>query len=191
MHQRPVAGFQTCCIADFQIGRASLFRAPWNGARPAGLETRDTADSEVCATMRVRKIRVIRSHQSSSQSNNPFSPESEPRELPNAAAQITNHESQRVNRKFSGSRTRRCNHVPHRCSWLGRFRPHPLPRRWRTSCPACWSRNADISFRASWKSARGFRYRGRICHNEIRRSAWMNHSRTGGKKQSKCLKSPA
>jgi hypothetical protein len=33
------AGFQTCCIADFQVGLAAL--------RPAGLETRDTADLEV------------------------------------------------------------------------------------------------------------------------------------------------
>jgi hypothetical protein len=39
------AGFQTCCIADFQIGGASEHRAL------AGLETRDTADSEVCATL--------------------------------------------------------------------------------------------------------------------------------------------
>ena len=37
------AGFQTCCIADFQVGSAVL--------RPAGLETRDTADLEVCATL--------------------------------------------------------------------------------------------------------------------------------------------
>jgi hypothetical protein len=37
------AGFQTCCIADFQVGLAAL--------RPAGLETRDTADLEVCATL--------------------------------------------------------------------------------------------------------------------------------------------
>src|ERR1700733_5174147 len=36
------AGFQTCCVADFQVGTATL--------RPAGLETRDTADLEVCAT---------------------------------------------------------------------------------------------------------------------------------------------
>jgi hypothetical protein len=35
------AGFQTCCIADFQVGSAAL--------RPAGLETRDTADLEVNA----------------------------------------------------------------------------------------------------------------------------------------------
>jgi hypothetical protein len=39
------AGFQTCCVADFQVGRA------WNIARLAGLETRDTADLEVCATV--------------------------------------------------------------------------------------------------------------------------------------------
>ena len=37
------AGFQTCCIADFQVGYAAL--------RPAGLETRGTADLEVCATL--------------------------------------------------------------------------------------------------------------------------------------------
>ncbi len=37
-------GFQTCCIADFQIGRALK---KWE--RPAGLETRDTADLEVNA----------------------------------------------------------------------------------------------------------------------------------------------
>src|SRR5439155_1548859 len=43
--QRPgVAGFQTCCIADFQIGGAC------DTARFAGLETHDTADLEVCAT---------------------------------------------------------------------------------------------------------------------------------------------
>jgi hypothetical protein len=38
------AGFQTCCAADFQVGLTDL--------RPAGLETRDTADLEVCATHR-------------------------------------------------------------------------------------------------------------------------------------------
>jgi DNA polymerase III alpha subunit len=38
------AGFQTCCIADFQIGRPSA------NLQPAGLETCDTADLEVCAT---------------------------------------------------------------------------------------------------------------------------------------------
>ena len=37
------AGFQTCRIADFQVGSAAL--------RPAGLETRGTADLEVCATL--------------------------------------------------------------------------------------------------------------------------------------------
>jgi hypothetical protein len=37
------AGFQTCCVADFQVGIADL--------PPAGLETRDTADLEVCATL--------------------------------------------------------------------------------------------------------------------------------------------
>src|SRR5437016_11162174 len=38
------AGFQTCRVADFQIGGRV------NGVRSAGLETRDTADLEVCAT---------------------------------------------------------------------------------------------------------------------------------------------
>ena len=38
------AGFQTCCIADFQVGGAVEL------VRRAGLETRDTADLEVCAT---------------------------------------------------------------------------------------------------------------------------------------------
>jgi hypothetical protein len=37
------AGFQTCRMADFQVGSAAL--------RPAGLETRGTADLEVCATL--------------------------------------------------------------------------------------------------------------------------------------------
>ena len=38
------AGFQTCRIADFQIGKTH------NVVRPAGLKTCDTADLEVCAT---------------------------------------------------------------------------------------------------------------------------------------------
>jgi hypothetical protein len=46
------AGFQTCCIADFQIGWAWKCRAAWIGGRPAGLETRDTADWDVCGTGR-------------------------------------------------------------------------------------------------------------------------------------------
>jgi hypothetical protein len=40
---RRSAGFPTCCIADFQIGSASKRRGV------PGLETRDTADLEVCA----------------------------------------------------------------------------------------------------------------------------------------------
>ena len=36
------AGFQTYCAANFQAGMTTL--------APAGLETRDTADLEVCAT---------------------------------------------------------------------------------------------------------------------------------------------
>jgi hypothetical protein len=39
------AGFQTCCIADFQVGKALGIR------EFTGLETRDTADLEVCATV--------------------------------------------------------------------------------------------------------------------------------------------
>jgi len=39
------AGFQTCCIADFQVGRVL------ENARPTGLETRDSADLEVCAAV--------------------------------------------------------------------------------------------------------------------------------------------
>jgi hypothetical protein len=38
------AGFQTCCIADFQIGWA------FDVVRRAGLETGDTADLEVGAS---------------------------------------------------------------------------------------------------------------------------------------------
>ena len=37
------AGFQTCCIAGFQAGSPALWLA--------GLEIRDTADLEVCATL--------------------------------------------------------------------------------------------------------------------------------------------
>ena len=44
------AGFQTCCIADFPICRPRKNPALGIVQRPAGLETRDTADSEVCAT---------------------------------------------------------------------------------------------------------------------------------------------
>ena len=36
-------GFQTCCIAGFQAGSPALW--------PVGLETRDTADLEVCAAL--------------------------------------------------------------------------------------------------------------------------------------------
>jgi hypothetical protein len=47
------AGFQTCCIADFQVGRALEV------VRPAGLETRDTADLEVGATVAVSNCAPI------------------------------------------------------------------------------------------------------------------------------------
>ena len=45
------AGFQTCCVADFQIGEVGGDEAQWLGGRHAGLETRDTADLEVRATL--------------------------------------------------------------------------------------------------------------------------------------------
>ena len=45
------AGFQTCRIADFQVGK-TLKSTPF-----AGLETRDTADLEVCATRVSVKMR--------------------------------------------------------------------------------------------------------------------------------------
>jgi len=47
VRERPLvrsAGFPTCCIADFLIGKLS------DVAGSAGLETRDTAELEVCAT---------------------------------------------------------------------------------------------------------------------------------------------
>ena len=59
-HRPRSAGFQTCCIADFQIGSAAGFRARAISQASrvvgpsAGLETRDTADLEVCATGAVR-----------------------------------------------------------------------------------------------------------------------------------------
>ena len=48
--QNRSAGFQTCCIADFQIGCAL------DVLRRAGLETGDTAGSEACATVPFRLI---------------------------------------------------------------------------------------------------------------------------------------
>jgi hypothetical protein len=47
------AGFQTCCIADFQIGQ------PYDVVPLAGLETCDTADLEVCATICARRPRHL------------------------------------------------------------------------------------------------------------------------------------
>jgi hypothetical protein len=50
---RRSAGCQTCCIADFQIGGGWRFQDAGGFVQRAGLETRDTADSEVsevCAT---------------------------------------------------------------------------------------------------------------------------------------------
>src|SRR3989337_817293 len=51
---RRSAGFQTCCIADFPIGVRR--EVAW----PAGLDTRDTADLEVCATPRQRVCTKLR-----------------------------------------------------------------------------------------------------------------------------------
>jgi len=47
------AGFPTCRIADFQVGKA--LEITWL----AGLETRDTADLEVRATVVVAKMRGL------------------------------------------------------------------------------------------------------------------------------------
>ena len=47
------AGFQTCRVADFQVGGALVV------VRPAGLETRDTADWEVCATLVAASPRCV------------------------------------------------------------------------------------------------------------------------------------
>ena len=44
------AGFQTCRIADFQIGNAPKLQRHLNYSRFADLEIRDTADLEVGAT---------------------------------------------------------------------------------------------------------------------------------------------
>ena len=48
-HPLRSAGFQTCCVADFLVGPVL------NGAQAAGLETRDTAGLETCATSRDAK----------------------------------------------------------------------------------------------------------------------------------------
>jgi hypothetical protein len=48
------AGFQTCCIADFQVGNALRI------TQFAGLETRDTEDLEACATVAVTRCAPVR-----------------------------------------------------------------------------------------------------------------------------------
>jgi len=48
--REPYRRFPTGCIADFQIGRPSKGRRHQLAVQPAGWETRDTADLEVCAT---------------------------------------------------------------------------------------------------------------------------------------------
>ena len=86
--------------------------------------------------------------------------------------------SQRENyrrQKLNGTRSHRRNHRHRAASSPGRFHPHPPPRRWKISCPVCWSRNGDTSFPASWRSGRGLRCRVRTVRNEIRRSAWRNN----------------
>src|SRR5262249_42876680 len=46
------ADLRVCCIADFPVGGAAAAAgASFWIERPAGLETCDTADSEVCATL--------------------------------------------------------------------------------------------------------------------------------------------
>ena len=49
---RGSAGFQTCRIADFQIGKRQYPAGLGLGRQAAGLETRDTAALEGCATLR-------------------------------------------------------------------------------------------------------------------------------------------
>jgi hypothetical protein len=58
------AGFQTGCIADFQIRMPSAKPTRSELPRPAGLETRDTADLEVCGTgaCRARPCEDCRGH---------------------------------------------------------------------------------------------------------------------------------
>ena len=61
------AGFQTCCVAGFQAGSTPLLQA--------GLETRDTADLEVCATLNryaVADRRCIRERGHPWNSRNPW-----------------------------------------------------------------------------------------------------------------------
>jgi hypothetical protein len=53
------AAFQSCCVADFQIGIASNFRARFAGRGLAGLETCDTAGSEACATFTAATLRNL------------------------------------------------------------------------------------------------------------------------------------
>jgi hypothetical protein len=51
------AGFPTCGIADFPIGRPFRSRARPVSGQSAGWETRDTADWEVCGTPAVVRRR--------------------------------------------------------------------------------------------------------------------------------------
>jgi hypothetical protein len=50
------AGFQTCCIADFLIGRPSDFLTLSRRTRAAGSEACDTADLELCDTTRMSAL---------------------------------------------------------------------------------------------------------------------------------------
>ena len=53
------AGFQTCRIADFPIGGSTVCRARLFDVPPAGWETRETADLEVCGTKKAAPPRRL------------------------------------------------------------------------------------------------------------------------------------
>ena len=50
LSRKPYRRFPTCWIADFQTGRPSKCRIRQLVAQPAGLETCETADWEICGT---------------------------------------------------------------------------------------------------------------------------------------------
>ncbi|MBI3851713.1 MAG: hypothetical protein HY298_15775 [Verrucomicrobia bacterium] len=65
------AGFQTCCIADFQIGAQAVF------VRPAGLKTRGTADLELCS-----EVSICDKHGHAKEVHGSFTARLEPRRRP-------------------------------------------------------------------------------------------------------------
>ena len=73
-------------------------------------------------------------------------------------------------------RTGRTNAVG-RCTQVPRRSLQHWTRKLTVSSATSSSRSADIQFPARRWCARGFRCPGRICHNEIRRSAWHQGSR--------------